>query len=137
MKVSFAVMADAANATKEGKVNLLGAFTVVSTQAVPSHLASCALVVILQPDQEDIGAESTIKLEWVDPDSETLLDIDWRIGIPLDVPCPIPPINIVQGIPALPLAKFGPHEMVIQCPGDTKRISIDVRPVVGEPIAGA
>ena len=55
MQVSFALFADAANLSQEGKLNILGVFDAVQVGALPTVHRRASLVVHLKGDESDAG----------------------------------------------------------------------------------
>ena len=130
MKINFAVVADAANESKEGKANVLGIFTVINSPQIPL-IMPCALVIIVQPEIEDVGTDVSIVAQWIDPEHEVLTENILTLSIGKPPFFPIPPASLItqQSLPAL---KFGPHEKVVTCGSQTIRTAIDVRVVIGK-----
>jgi hypothetical protein len=135
MHLSFALFADAANLSQEGKLNILGVFDAVQVAALPTIHPRAHLVVRLKAAREDVGAH-TISLHWLNPSGEELWTSsgELNIGAPptglgeMDMP-------IIAAID-LPLDRPGTYVMRVQLDGTTKG---DVRLVVrgeGAPMAG-
>jgi len=66
MNVTFALFADAANLSQEGKLNILGVFDAVQVAAVPAVHPRAHLVVRLKGTRADVGTH-TISLRWRNP----------------------------------------------------------------------
>ena len=133
MTIKAAFLADSANETRDGKVNILGIFTVIYAGEVPSHLSACTLVAVLQPELEDIGTTAEIQLNWVDPEHIPLLSESLMVEILDPQVVPLPPANIITHIHGLPVTRFGPHELHLQIKGNGQArslILIEVRPRV-------
>ena len=71
MQVSFALFADAANLSQEGKLNILGVFDAVQVGALPTVHRRASLVVHLKGDESDAGVHS-LTLRWLSPTGEEL-----------------------------------------------------------------
>jgi hypothetical protein len=66
MVVSFALFADAANLSQDGKLNILGVFDAVQVSTMPSVHPRAHLVVRLKGSHLDAGAH-TVTLRWLNP----------------------------------------------------------------------
>ena len=66
MHISFALFADGANLSQEGKLNILGVFDAVQVGAVPTVHPRATLVVRLKGTPADAGTH-TLTLRWVNP----------------------------------------------------------------------
>lgn len=71
MHVSFALLADAANLSQEGKLNILGVFDSVQVAAFPSVHPRAALVIRLKGTPSDVGTH-TMGLRWLNPSGTEL-----------------------------------------------------------------
>lgn len=70
MHISFAVFADAANLSQEGKLNVLGIFDALHVSAFPSLHPRAHFVVRVKGTSSDIGAHQ-LAFHWTNPaDSE-------------------------------------------------------------------
>lgn len=112
MLVSFALFADAANLSQEGKLNILGVFDAVQVASVPSVHPRAHLVVRLKGNPLDAGLH-TVSLRWVNPSGIEL----WSSEGELEVASP--PSNVAEmDFPLiasidLPLDQAGPYTMEI------------------------
>lgn len=118
MHVTFALFADAANLSQEGKLNILGVFDAVQVTAIPSVHPRAHLVVRLKGTRADIGMH-TMTLQWINPSGTEL----WNSAGEIDVSAPPPTVTemdfpIVAPVD-LPLDSSG---------GYTMRISLDHEP---------
>ena len=67
MNVTFALFADGANLSQEGKLNILGVFDAVQVATLPAVHPRAHLVVHLKGSPVDAGAHS-VTLRWLNPD---------------------------------------------------------------------
>ena len=84
MHVSFALFADAANLSQEGKLNILGVFDAVQVATMPTIHLRATLVLRLKGSGADIGRH-TVSLRWMNPSRERAVVVArragrWRIG---------------------------------------------------------
>ena len=80
MNVSFALFADAANISQEGKLNVLGVFDTVQVGSLPTVHPRATLVVHLKGDRADVGRHSLL-LRWVGPGGDVLWATDGEVNV--------------------------------------------------------
>jgi hypothetical protein len=114
MEVSLAVLADYANISQEGKLNILGIFNTVSVQSFPGGLQQCFLVVRLVADVEEKGTQHRIQFRLTDPDGKWLTEASAELQVPGEGPPGAPEIDLIlPGVPLLRFEREGPHELKI------------------------
>ncbi len=117
MHVSFALFADAANLSQEGKLNILGVFDAVHVAAFPSVHPRATLVVRLKGTMADTGVHS-MGLRWLNPQRKELWSssAEITVGAPpgtvgeLDMP-------VIAAID-LPLDVIGDYRMLVELDGE-------------------
>lgn len=138
MYVSFALFADAANLSQEGKLNILGVFDAVHVGTFPTMHPRATLVVRLKGSPSDAGKHS-MGLRWLNPRGEELWssNAEISIGAPpgavgeLDMP-------VVVAVD-LPLDAAGDYSMKIDLDGvQNADVVLHVRggPPAGRPAGG-
>jgi hypothetical protein len=116
MHISFALFADAANISQEGKLNVLGVFDAVQVGALPTMHPRATLVVRLKATREDLGSHA-LGLAWVSPRGAEL----WTSNGEINVGAPPPHVTdmdlpIVAAID-LPIDQPGSYRMRIALDG--------------------
>ena len=71
MQVAFALFADAANLSQEGKLNIMGVFDALQVGSLPAVHPRAHLVVRLKGDVSDVGRH-TVTLRWVNSQGNEL-----------------------------------------------------------------
>jgi hypothetical protein len=71
MQVAFALFADAANLSQEGKLNVLGVFDALQVGSLPAVHPRAHLVVHLKGTPTDVGRH-TVTLRWINPGGSEL-----------------------------------------------------------------
>ena len=139
MHISFAVFADGANLSQEGKLNVLGVFDALAVSGFPSVHPRTHFVVRLKGSVEDTGAH-TLSFAWVNPNGEVLWSSDGELNV---APGPNPAFEMDLPIIAvidLPLNVPGLYTMQVSLDGDlTAEVRLHVgstQPVVMPPPAG-
>jgi hypothetical protein len=80
MHISFAVFADGANLSQEGKLNVLGVFDALAVGGFPSIHPRTHFVLRLKGTVEDTGAHR-LTFNWVNPEDETLWSSDGELNV--------------------------------------------------------
>ena len=112
MHVTFALFADAANLSQEGKLNILGVFDALQVGTLPALHPRATLVVHLKGNALDVGAHR-VSLRWLSPSGNELWSSEGELGVAqppqgvqeMDFP-------LIASID-LPLDQAGPYTMQI------------------------
>ena len=116
MHISFAVFADGANLSQEGKLNVLGVFDALHVGGFPSLHPRTHFVVRLKGTVEDTGAH-TMTFSWVNPAGDVLWSSDGELNV---APGPNPAMEMDLPIIAvidLPLDLAGLYTMQVSLDG--------------------
>lgn len=126
METRIAVLADYTSVTAEGKLNVLGTFTRITSHDVPAMHPSMVVVWQLEYVGDEAG-EYDVEIEFVDADGETLQKISGPMMFPEHKPGVTATQNILFGFVNLVLPKFGLYEFRLRQGPDTKaRIRLEV-----------
>jgi hypothetical protein len=135
MHVTFALFADAANLSQEGKLNILGVFDALQVATLPALHPRATLVVHLKGTAADAGTHR-VSLQWMSPSGTELWSSDGELGIAS------PPQGVVDmDFPLiaqldLPLDLAGGYLMRVGLDGSTHaEVALQVRPAANAPIA--
>jgi hypothetical protein len=133
MHISFALFADGANISQEGKLNILGVFDALQIGAVPAVHPRATLVVRLKADEQDVGVH-TLAFGWQGPDGVEI----WSSSGELEVGAPPPgateiDIPVIAAID-LPIQLAGAHTMRIEL-DDQLRAELVLHVRIGAPPA--
>ncbi len=117
MHVSFALFADAANISQEGKLNILGVFDALQVANLPAVHPRATMVVRIKALPDDVGRH-VLAFAWVSPDGDEMWSSsgELEVGAPpagateLDVP-------VIAAID-LPIQTAGTHVMRVALDGD-------------------
>ena len=116
MHVSFALFADAANLSMEGKLNILGVFDAVQVASLPALHPRAHLVVRLKGGPPDAGTH-VVGLQWLNPAGTEL----WSSNGELTVA--VPPAGVTEidfpliAAVDLPLDSTGTYAMHVAIDG--------------------
>jgi hypothetical protein len=133
MHISFAVFADGANLSQEGKLNVLGVFDALQVGGFPAVHPRTHFVLRLKGSMEDTG-QHTLGFHWINPSDEELWSSDGELNV---APGPNPSFEMDLPIIAvidLPLNAPGLYTMRVALDGAP---TADVRLFVsgGQPVA--
>lgn len=140
MYVSFALFADAANISQEGKLNILGVFDAVHVGQLPAIHPRATFVLRLKAQPQDAGTHP-LQLRWINPrgtemwSSEAELDISQAPANAGELDMPV----IVQI--DLPFDVVGDYRMTVTVAGKETTACVlhvhgNVAPTVMPPAAG-
>jgi hypothetical protein len=136
MHLSFALFADGANLSQEGKLNILGVFDAMQVATFPSVHPRAHLVVRLKGSRADIGPHR-VAFSWKNPEGTEL----WNSNGQLDIGAPPPAVTEID-LPLiapidLPLDRAGTYTMSILIDGEKQgELRLHVRDAA-TPMAGS
>jgi hypothetical protein len=131
MQISFALFADAANLSQEGKLNILGVFDAVQVGGLPTMHPRAHLVVRLKGTRDDVGAHR-VTLRWINPAGDELWSTTGELNIGS------PPIGVTElDLPLiatidLPIDRGGEYALQIAL-DDQPRGEVPLQVRVGAP----
>lgn len=120
MEVDLAVIADAANVSQEGKLNILGIFDTIWARDFPFRHGSMAFVVRVRADFTEAGTHR-LEVRLVDADGKQL----FRAEGPLEVAAagpgrPLKP-HIIMGLTGVSFPRAGDYSFEVFLDGDHRR----------------
>jgi hypothetical protein len=133
MHVTFALFADAANLSQEGKLNIMGVFDALQVGTLPALHPRATLVVHLKGSSADAGTHR-VSLQWLSPSGTELWSSEGELGVTA------PPQGVVDmDFPLiaqldLPLDLAGGYLMRVGLDGTTHaEVPLQVRPSANAP----
>ena len=135
MHVSFALFADAANLSQEGKLNILGVFDAVQVATLPAVHPRATFVVRLKGGRADIGTH-TMGLRWLNPQGTELWSSSGELNI-ADAPPGIGEMDLpVIATLDLPVDVPGRYTMAVALDGAlSAEAAVQVRPAISPTMA--
>jgi len=134
MEVKFAALADYANITREGKLNVLGIFDVINTSNFPVRLPTFYVVVSYAAGAAEFGSDKDVEIVLCDEDGNDL----FRAKQVLHVTRPkrsgtLFTTNQIAGIVGFPFKKPGDYQFSILVNNEEKKtLSLLVNEVKSE-----
>lgn len=106
-------LADAANISVEGKLNLLGIFQRIGSTEFPCQL-SCALVALFEADPFDRGVACPVRIELIDEDGQEMFRMEgMQVTVPDQPGNLLQTCNLIVNLRPLTLSKPGPHSFKV------------------------
>ena len=113
MKFIVGHLADAANISVEGKLNLLGIFQKIGSTEFPCQL-SCALVALFEADPFDRGTQCPVRIEFIDEDGQEMFRMEgMQVSVPDQPEHLLQTCNLIVNLRPLSLTKPGPHSFKV------------------------
>lgn len=75
MKVRFAVLADYANVTQEGKLNVLGMFEKIHVSKFPVKLPAMQLIIRFEADISERNQQKSVQVRLINGRGERVLEL--------------------------------------------------------------
>lgn len=111
MIISFAVLADYANVSRDGKLNVMGIFDRVFARQLPSRFPPMQLVIRLEAQPGELNVEHAIRIQLVDPEDRAVFDLNGTFTPRGVEPEQAVSINHVVRLADLPLQRTGTHRI--------------------------
>jgi hypothetical protein len=113
MEVRFAVLADSANVSREGKLNISGIFSIVNAKTFPAGHAGAWLVIVTEAHPEEAGRhEMRIILADADGNPQLEVTVGFVVPEPEDKSKPVRG-NQMLNLPVIPLLSPGDYSFDI------------------------
>lgn len=131
MNVTLGVVADAANYSDDGKLNILGIFHALQTAEVPySHPVICVVLTITVQEEEK-GTSIELDIVLRDPvGDETIASESILLPVLTDSPSGSADHSVVLNTRNMTFQRFGRHHILIRLNGEVKReIPLFILPV--------
>jgi len=126
MQIKLALLADYANVTGEGKLNILGIFDRITVQDLPVVHPQMHLILRLEAHSVERTRVHNIEIRLYDPDGETVFEVKGEI-VPQGAQGLTTATNQILTLNNLHLAKTGGYMFVVFVDNDLKsEIPLDV-----------
>jgi hypothetical protein len=121
MEVTLAVLADYANVSQNGKLNIMGIFQEVHPPELPFQLPQMYLVVSFEAGPAEFGSAKDIRFALLDSDGNEMLALAGQTTVPHpDRPGSRAYINEVIGLNGIAFERPGDYGFSILVQGETK-----------------
>lgn len=137
MEVTLAVLADAANSSENGKLNLLGVFQSIFSAQVPCTHPQMYVVAVVRLDVDEKGTPHEFSVRLLDEDARVLgASANLTFAVPTTDPRPTPDCNFIIELRSLQFPCFGQYLFEICIDGECQRtLSLDIQQMAKPPAA--
>jgi hypothetical protein len=133
MEVTLSVLADYANVSREGKLNILGVFSEINPPVLPFRLPQMYLVFSIEIAPTEAISELPTRILLWDEDGEERLSLEQTLPLPPSERAGERSVNHIVGLAGVRFDRPGDYAFHILIAGEERR-SIKLR--VNEPRAG-
>lgn len=131
MKATLGLLADYANVTNDGKLNIMGVFQVVNARNFPAVHGQMFLVLTLEAPPGEAGTKKEITVKLMSEDGKELFAMSHELLVPKVNPDPrmrgMPfEVNHILGFQTLRFETAGTYQFAVLVGGDTK-ITVPLR----------
>lgn len=136
MDVNLALLADYANVSQDGKLNIMGIFQEVNPPVLPFALPQMYLVISFVAGPAEFGLTKNIRIALLESDGSEMLTLEGQMEVPRHVPLPGSRayMNQVIGLNGITFHRPGDYAFSILVGGETKE-TIGLH--VNEPTGGS
>lgn len=113
ISVPLALLADGANVSREGKLNILGIFDRIGAQTAPVTHSQMQLVMTLEADRGDADKEHKVEVELIDADGSRLFSMAGNLKFGPPPPGEQIRINHVIQLNNLQFPHFGSYDFKV------------------------
>ena len=120
MRVTLAVLADYANISQEGKLNILGIFDRIAVSEVPTSLPQMHFIMRLEAHAAERDRTHSVEIRLHDPDGQAVFEIKGEVVPRGGLPGQPVLTNQILGINNLRLKQTGGYMFVVFVNNDLK-----------------
>lgn len=123
-------VADYANVTANGKLNVLGIFSNINSQSFPYNLPSMFFVAKVSLDIGERPVTRSLAIRLVDQNGKHIFDVGGELTFAHDTEGSVPEVNIVMGLNNILFPAPGRYEFLLQINDENKgSVSIQVNQI--------
>ncbi len=120
MVISLALLADGANASQDGKLNILGIFNSLAAPLFPAVHPQLHLVLQFEATRAEEGKDKQIEIQLADGDGAKLFDIAAHLVVPRGAPGQRIRMNHILALNGVRFPKPGDYVFNVLIGGDQK-----------------
>ena len=120
MKPLLFLVADYANVTGDGKLNVMGIFNVINAYNFPARHSSMHLIAKLGPELSEYGQKRSFTVILMDADGDHIMELSGEFEVPDAQGGRKPEVNIILDLKGIILPKPGRYLFVLLIEKDQK-----------------
>ena len=120
MKPILFLVADYANVTGDGKLNVMGIFNDINAVNFPARHSSMHLIAKLGPELSEYGQKRSFTVILMDPDGNHIMELSGEFDVPQGQGGRKPEVNIILDLKDVILPKSGRYQLVLLIDKDQK-----------------
>ncbi len=120
MKMTLALLADYANVSQEGKLNIMGVFDRIFLQAFPTLHPEMRLVMSFEFSAAELGRERRLEVKTLDADGAVIGEWSRMLPVPERPGEHTTVVNQILNIQGMPFERPGDYVFSILVDGDEK-----------------
>ena len=121
MEVKLALLADYANVTKEGKLNVMGLFTAIRAPVLPWVHPQMQLIIELEASPAEWESHKEIEIKLLNTDAKQLLSLNANLTVPRGQSGKRSQINSIMAFGNVKFESEGDYVFAIMIGGETKK----------------
>lgn len=118
MQVALAALADAANSTQSGKLNLLGVFDSIQANQFPATHPHMAYAFRLRAEHRDQQQTHSVRVSLIDMDGNELFDANGEVQIGRIEPGGFQSVNMIFNVQSAQFPRPGRYRFRIELEGE-------------------
>ena len=126
MEITLALLADAANVSTDGKLNILGIFNALGGSSFPVVHPQMALVLRFEATRAEEGRARPIELQLADSDGKKLFKIGAQLVVPAGTPGTPIRLNHILMLNGIQFPRPGDYVFNVLV-GDDQKAAIDLK----------
>ena len=120
MKPLLFLVADYANVTGDGKLNVMGIFNDINAFNFPARHPSMHLIAKLAPELSEYGQKRSFTVILMDPDGSHVMELSGELDVPKGQGGRKPEVNIILDLKDIIFPKDGRYQFVLLIDKDQK-----------------
>lgn len=127
MDLTLALLADYANVSQEGKLNVLGVFDAIFAPEFPALHTELHLVLRFEAGPAERGQTKTVEIKLIDQDGRTLGTLSGKMSLPEETPALVMGVNQILRFQHLVFERPGDYRFDVLVNGEPKGRGVKFR----------
>jgi len=119
MQITMALVAEAANRSENGRLNLLGVFHTLHAVTTPCQHPMMALVISFEATAMERGTRQKVGIKLVNADGKPVFALpDSELEVPADPTAITPQLNMIANMAGIQFENYGSYQFEIHIEGE-------------------